>query len=160
MLPVALIVAADAPAPEAAGLPLAPPLAPALAPALEGAVLSLAPLLAAGALWVAADDGAVDAPWLLLHAMTSNESATRLAPPERRMRIESPPGRPCGRSPRVERGRAPAPGADWSGCPVWRAGARSPESGEGCGRTARDTAQRDVANGLQRGGGISLVRRG
>src|SRR3954453_4636637 len=129
MLPVALIVAADAPAPEAAGLPLAPPLAPALAPALEGAVLSLAPLLAAGALWVAADDGAVDAPWLLLHAMTSNESATRLAPPERRMCIESPPGRPAGRSPRVERDRSRRPcGLVWvsrssgvgSATRVWR----------------------------------------
>src|SRR3954452_2720039 len=102
MLPVALIVAAEDPAADAAGLPQAPPLAPALAPALEGAVLSLAPLLAAGALCVAADDGGVDAPWLLLHAVTSNESAMRLAPPERRMRIRSPPGRPAGRSPRVE----------------------------------------------------------
>src|SRR3954453_19659038 len=113
MFPDASIVAGDAAAPW-----LAPSLAPWLAPALDGAVLSPAPLLAAGAL-VAADDGAAEDPWPLLHAVTSSESAMRAAPPERRVCMWSSKDGPVVRPiPARKRGRPRLPGAGRSGCPV------------------------------------------
>src|SRR3954453_984254 len=116
MFPDASIVAGDAAAPW-----LAPSLAPWLAPALDGAVLSPPPLLAAGAL-PAADDGAAEEPWPLLHAVTSNESAMRAAPPERRVCMwsskDGPVVRPIPASRAGPDVRLPA--RAWSGCPVRR----------------------------------------